>query len=369
MQRNCRFEIISVSREEKILPCSAEREKSCYFTPSNLLPKSVVKMKHLTREQRYGIFLMLQEGKNRKDIAKSIDVSESTISRELRRNCDKRNGTYNYDLAQRKYETRLKLRGRKPVFTKEMKDTVVSLLEEGYSPEQIKGRSNVEGFAMVSHETIYRWIWDDKRKNGNLYHNLRRRGKKYNKRGSTHAGRGYIPQRIDIEERPSIVDLKQRFGDLEIDTIIGSNHKGALVTINDRLTSKVWIRKLSGKDAAPLALKTIETLHPIKNLIHTITADNGKEFAKHQEIAEKLEISFYFCKPYHSWERGANENTNGLIRQYIPKGTDFSGITDEFVAWVENKLNNRPRKRLGYLTPNEKFNSVLTNLNAIAFNS
>ena len=148
---------------------------------------------------------------------------------------------------------------------------------------------------------------------------------------------------------------------MEIDTVIGSNHKGALVTINDSLTSKVWIRKLSGKDAAPLALKTIEALQPIKDLIHTIKADNGKEFAKHQEIAEKMEISFYFCKPFHSWERGANENMNGLIRQYIPKGTDFSGITDEFVAWVEEKLNNRPRKRLGYLTPNEKFNLLLTN--------
>ena len=140
-------------------------------------------------------------------------------------------------------------------------------------------------------------------------------------------------------------------------------------TINDRLTSKVWIRKLSGKDAAPLALETIEVLQPIKDLIHTITADNGKEFAKHQEIAEKLKNSFYFCKPYHSWERGANENTNGLIRQYIPKGTDFCEITDEFVRWIENKLNNRPRKRLGYLTPNEKFNSILANYNSIAFAS
>jgi len=141
-----------VSREENVLPCSTEWDKSVYFTPSNLLPKSVVKMKHLTREQRYGISLMLQEGKSRKDIAKAIGVSTSTISRELRKNCDMRNGTYNYDLAQRKYEIRLKLRGRKPVFTEEMKETVISLLEEGYSPEQIKGRSNVEGFAMVSHE-------------------------------------------------------------------------------------------------------------------------------------------------------------------------------------------------------------------------
>ena len=194
---------------------------------------------------------------------------------------------------------------------------------------------------MVSHETIYRWIWDDKRKKGTLYQSLRRKGKKYNKRGNTHAGRGCIPNRIDIEERPSIVDLKQRFGDLEIDTVIGSNHKGALVTINDRLTSKVWIRKLSGKDAAPLALKTIEALQPIKDLIHTITADNGKEFAKHQEIAKELQISFYFCKPYHLEEYEANENPNGLFKQYIPKGLDFIGITDEFVSWGENKQNNR----------------------------
>ena len=143
-----------------------------------------------------------------------------------------RNGTYNYDLAQRKYKTRLKLRRRKLVFTQEMKNTtIISLLEDGYSLEQIKGCSNVEGFAMVSHETIYRWIWDDKRKKCTLYQNIRRKGMNCNKRGNTLAGRG----RIDIEERPTIVDLKQRLGDLEIDTVIGSNHKGALITINDRL--------------------------------------------------------------------------------------------------------------------------------------
>ena len=179
MQRNYWFEIISVSRRY------TEWDKSCYFTPSNLLPKSVVKMKHLTREQRYGISLMLQEGKSGKDIAKLKGVSTSTISCELLKNCDMRNGTYNYDLVQRKYKTRLKLRGRKLVFTKEMKDTIVSLLEEGYSPEQIKRRSNVEGFAMVSHERIYRWLWEDKRKGGTLYQYLRRNGKKYNKRGNS----------------------------------------------------------------------------------------------------------------------------------------------------------------------------------------
>ena len=216
MQRNYRFEIISVSREENLLLCSTEWDKSCYFTPSNLLPKSVVKMKHLSREQGYGNSLMLQEGKSRKDITMAIGVSTSAISRQLRKNCNMRNGTCNYDLAQRKYETRLKLRKRKYVFTKEMKDTVVSLLQEGYSPEQINGRSNVEGFAMVSHETMYRWIWEDKCKKGTLYQYLRRKGKKYNKCGNSLAGRGYITNRVDIEERPAIVDLKERFGDLEI---------------------------------------------------------------------------------------------------------------------------------------------------------
>ena len=155
-------------------------------------------------------------------------------------------------------------------------------------------------------------------------------------------------------------------GDLEIDTIIGKNHKGAILTINDRATSRVWIRKLSGKEAIPVAKITVWALRKVKNLIHTITADNGKEFAKHEDISQKLDINFYFCKPYHSWERGANENTNGLIRQYIPKGTDFSEVTNKRIKWIENNLNNRPRKRLGYLTPNEKFKQII-NMNSVAF--
>lgn len=239
---------------------------------------------------------------------------------------------------------------------------------KGFSPEQIVGRSRLEGIAMVSHETIYRWIWEDKRRGGKLHKYLRRQGRRYAKRGSKNAGRGFIPGRVDIDERPEIVELKERFGDLEIDTIIGKNHKGAILTINDRATSRVWIRKLSGKEAIPVAKIAVWALRKVKNLIHTITADNGKEFAKHEEIAQKLEIKFYFCKPYHSWERGANENTNGLIRQYIPKGKDFSEVTNKQIKWIENKLNNRPRKRLGYLTPNEKFKQII-NQNSVAFAS
>lgn len=324
--------------------------------------------KHLTVKQRYAIYTMLQIPMSQKEIASVIGVSKSTISRELKRNCDMRSGEYVMDLAQRKADKRKSDKRHKEVFTLQMKRIAKKLLKKGFSPEQIAGRSKVKDIDMVSHETIYRWIWDDKHKGGTLHKFLRRQGRKHTKRGSKNAGRGFIPNRVDIDERPNIVELKDRFGDLEIDTIIGKNHKGAILTINDRATSRVWIRKLSGKEAIPVAKVTAWALRKVKKLIHTITADNGKEFAKHEDIAQKLGINFYFCKPYHSWERGANENTNGLIRQYIPKGTDFSEVTNKQIKRIENILNNRPRKRLGYLTPNEKFKQII-NQDSVAFAS
>lgn len=324
--------------------------------------------KHITEKQRYAISKMLQVPMSKKDIAEAIGVDRSNIYREIKRNCDSRSGKYNPDLAQRKADKRKVEKKRKELFTQAMKKRVKKLLRKDLSPEQIVGRSQVENIAMVSHETIYCWIWQDKRQGGDLHKSLRRQGRKYSKRGSKNAGRGFIPNRVEIDQRPSIVEQKERFGDLEIDTIIGKNHKGAILTINDRATSRVWIRKLSGKEAIPVAKIAVWALRKVKNLIHTITADNGKEFAKHEEIAQKLEIKFYFCKPYHSWERGANENTNGLIRQYIPKGKDFSEVTNKQIKWIENKLNNRPRKRLGYLTPNEKFKQII-NQNSVAFAS
>ena len=322
--------------------------------------------KHITEKQRYAISKMLQVPMSKKDIAEAIGVDRSNIYREIKRNCDSRSGKYNPDLAQRKADKRKVEKKRKEVFTQAMKKRVKKLLRKDLSPEQIVGRSQVENIAMVSHETIYCWIWQDKRQGGDLHKSLRRQGRKYSKRGSKNAGRGFIPNRVEIDQRPSIVEQKERFGDLEIDTIIGKNHKGAILTINDRATSRVWIRKLSGKEAIPVAKITVWALRKVKNLIHTITADNGKEFAKHEDIAQKLDINFYFFKPYHSWERGANENTNGLIRQYIPKGTDFSEVTNKRIKWIENNLNNRPRKRLGYLTPNEKFKQII-NMNSVAF--
>ena len=202
-----------------------------------------------------------------------------------------------------------------------MKRHVDYWIEQDYSPEQIAGRAKHEGVNCVSHERIYQYIWQDKKDCGLLFKHLRRKGCKYRKRGAAKDSRGIIKGRTCISQRPVIVQEKTRLGDLEIDTIIGKNHQEAILSINDRVSSLLWMAKLNGKNAAELARKAIEILESQANWLHTITSDNGKEFAEHIKIATALNIDFFFARPYHSWERGANENTNGLIRQYFPKGT------------------------------------------------
>lgn len=306
--------------------------------------------------QRYEIFAYLESGKSKVFISKQLNVSKSCISREITRNSDRRTGKYKPGLAHRKADERKEKKHKAVRFTNEMKTTATDLLKNNqYSPEQIVGYCRKMNISMVSHEVLYQWIWNDKKCKGELHLQLRRQGRKYRKRGNAKDTRGIIKNRVDISMRPSIVDEKTRFGDFEFDTIIGRNHKGALLTMNDRATGLVFISKLTGKEANPLTERAIEILMPYKHLIHTATADNGKEFAFHQKIASELKIDVYFARPYHSWERGANENTNGLIRQYFPKGTDFELITEQQVKEVQNKLNNRPRKRLEFMTPNEKF--------------
>ena len=318
-------------------------------------------MKHLTVEQRYTISEMRLNSFSLSDIGLVIGKDKSVISRELHRNCDQRSGDYRSDLAQRKHDLRQKEKYRHRPFTDDIRLHVEELLKEDFSPEQISGRTKLEGNPCVSFERIYQHVWQDKKDGGLLYLHLRRRGRKNRKRGNSKDTRGIIKDRIGIEQRPAIVDEKLRFGDFEIDTIIGQNHQGAILTMNDRRSGLLLMRKLDGKDAGPVVIKAIEALLPIKDLIYTITADNGKEFAYHKEISQALEIDFYFARPYHSWERGANENTNGLVRQYFKKGTSFEDITDEDIERVQNQLNNRPRKKLSYLTPNEYFFSIFTN--------
>jgi IS30 family transposase len=249
----------------------------------------------------------------------------------------------------------------------EIQNHVRFLIEADLSPEQIVGKSIKVDVSCVSHETIYKFVWDDTKRGGDLYKHLRTLGKTYRKRGGSKDKRGQIVGRIGIENRPIEVEEKQRFGDLEIDLVIGKDHKGALLTINDRATGMLQMKRIESKDAEIVKNATIELLQNWKPFLQTITSDNGKEFAKHQTIAEALGIDYYFANPYCSWERGANENLNGLVRQYFKKGLDFSLITDEQVKNVVEKLNNRPRKRHQFNSPNEVYLQKLNNNQKFAF--
>lgn len=299
---------------------------------------------------------MLKEGYKQNEIAKIISKDKSVISREIRRNGDGRSGEYKEDLAQRKYEKKLFEKPKVIYFTSSIRKMVEENICLKLSPEQIVGVCRKDHIPCVSTERIYQHIWADKRQSGNLFEHLRTRGKRYRKRGNRKDSRGIIRDRRPIEERPMEVEQKQRFGDLEIDTIIGQNHKGAIVTINDRATGVLRMKKVKGKDAQEVKNAAIELLKDWKPYIFTITADNGKEFALHKEISKALNIDFYFANPYHSWERGANENLNGLIRQYIPKKTNFKSLTNKRIQQIQEDINNRPRKRFNFESPNFMFN-------------
>lgn len=312
-------------------------------------------MSHLTLKQRYTIEVLSKENYPQKKIAEILGKNKSVISREISRNCDKRNSVYKAELAHRKCLERHKNKKKKIHFTEEIKEFVKERIEDDYSPEQIVGTAKKLGIVCVSHERIYQYLWHDKKQKGDLYKHLRNQGKRYRSRGASKDKRGQIVGRNGIENRPKIVEEKTRFGDLEMDLIIGKDHKEALLTINDRVTGVFKMTKVSGKDAAEIEQACVKELEDWKELIHTITSDNGKEFSNHQSIAKQLNIEYYFARPYHSWERGANENLNGLVRQYFPKGSSFELVTEEEVKKVQDKLNNRPRKRFGFQSPNEVF--------------
>ena len=304
---------------------------------------------------------MLGQGSNQSQIATAIGKSKSVISREISRNKDRRSGIYRADLANRKYAKRQKEKPKHIRFTPEIQQYVEALLVQDYSPEQITGVSKEQGVACVSHERIYQHAWGDKKKKGKLYTHLRRKGSKYRKRGSSKDSRGIISGRVSIDQRPLIVEQRSRFGDLEADLIIGKNHKQAIVTINDRASGMLKMKKVPSKEANIVAKAINEMLDEWMPFTHTITSDNGKEFADHEFIAETLEMDYYFAHPYHSWERGSNENLNGLVRQYLPKKTDFTHVTDQEIKHIENKLNNRPRKRFNYQSPIFVMNQLLFN--------
>jgi IS30 family transposase len=324
-------------------------------------------MSHLTLEQRYTIEVLRKENYSQTEIAKRLNRDKSVVSNELKRNSNQNSGVYNAALAQKKTLKRHREKNKIIYFTDEVKQYVDTCISEDYSPEQIVGVARKHGLNCVSHERIYQYLWEDKKASGVLYKHLRTKGKTYRKRGAAKDKRGQITGRVPMSERPEIVNEKQRLGDLELDLIVGAGQSGYLLTINDRATSMSLIAKLETKEAKEVQEAIVKMLSPWRPFLQTITSDNGKEFAYHHQVTKELDVDYYFARPYHSWERGANENMNGLIRQYFTKKMNFKNITNEDVEFVQNKLNNRPRKKFGYETPNEVFLQKLNQLPKVAF--
>jgi len=318
-----------------------------------------MKYRQLTLEKRYQISALIKAGLNQKEIALEIGVHPSTISREFRRNNNKVRG-YSAEIAQVITAKKHKEKSKRFSLTKPIEKYIRAKLKQDWSPEQISGRMKLDTGVSVVHETIYRYIYANKKNGGKLYKYLRHRNKKYHHRSNEYRSRGTIIDRVMIGKRPKIVEKKNRIGDLEIDTVVGKNHKGFLVTVVDRKSKFVLIKKVLTKEAQIVTDALIEMIQPIKGITHTITSDNGKEFAYHKQVSAALDTDFYFANPYHSWERGLNEHTNGLIRQYLPKKSEFLHVSKEEIIMIQDRLNHRPRKVLNYKTPYEVFFSEMS---------
>lgn len=316
------------------------------------------KYHQLTHEQRYTIYRLKKQNFTKSRIAEIICVSVSTITRELKRNSGKRG--YRPKQAQEKCLHRRQNAAKHIKFNTAMKEYVYRNLKQYLSPEQIVGKAKLMGIEIVSIERLYLFIWAEKKDGGDLYKYLRWSNKKKRKRYGSKERRGQIKNRRFIDERPAIVEQRKRIGDYEIDTMVGKGRNGYLVTLVDRKSKHTLIGLTRTKRADQVTDEILKLMNPIKQRIYTITADNGKEFALHEEITKQLQADFYFAHPYRSWERAINENTNGLIRQFFPKDHDFRKITTKEIETVMNLLNNRPRKSLGFKTPNEVFWNKIT---------
>lgn len=307
--------------------------------------------KHLNSLQRYGIFSLLANKISLSQIARTLNISVSTVSREIKRNSGKRG--YHPKLAHEMACERRQWRvSRNHAIKRDVRERCLSyLVEEQWSPEQISGYLAREGIR-VSHETIYKWIRKDKEEGGSLYKHLRHRGK-HRKRSV-----GICPQiknRISIHDRPIEADGK-RFGDWEMDTIIGKEGRGAIVTLTERSTNYLLMKRLKhGKNPKELAQEVKWMLFPYRHLVKTITTDNGSEFCDHRTISKALGATIYFADPFSSWQKGSIENANKLIRQYIPKSVEFETFTDEQILQIQYKINRRPRKKLHFYDPKTCF--------------
>lgn len=307
--------------------------------------------KHLSPAERYQIYALMKAGLNQTEIALILNRHRSTISRELDRNSGQRG--YRPNQAQLLADRRAEGSRNAPQVAAETFQVAAHFLRQEWSPEQ------VSSVVPVSHETLYQYVYADKSRGGDLWRSLRCQKKKRKRYASGRDRRGQIPNRRSIHDRPAEVETRQTVGHWEGDTIIGAGHQGAIVSIIERKSGLAVLAKVEHKTAAAVSQAIIDRLKPYAVRVSTLTYDNGKEFADHARIDAELGSTGYFADPFASWQRGTNENTNGLVRQYIPKKRLLSTVTDEELKMIEDKLNFRPRKRLGFRTPYQVFHESL----------
>lgn len=297
-----------------------------------------------------------RQGLNQAQIARSMGRHRSTVCREVRRNSTRADGHYRPFTAQERTQGRRSRSRRNSHFTAEDFAAVEELLRRQWSPGQVAGHLAREGRLSISHETIYRHVWRDKREGGLLYTHLRGARKRRRKRYGAYDSRGRLAGKRIISERPTEVETRERVGHWEADTVVGAGSKDCVLTLVERKTGLVLIGKLADRAARGLSRRAVQLIRGRGARFETVTTDNGTEFHDYERVERLTGVAFYFARPYHSWERGSNENANGLVRQYLPKGVSMSGLTQHQCNAIARKLNTRPRKRLGFRTPMECYN-------------
>ena len=309
--------------------------------------------RQITSEERYMLTALRKQGLNQAQLARSLGRHRSTIGREFSRNCCRLDGHYRPSKAQERTQGRRSRSRRNLRFSERDFARVDELLCRQWSPEQVSGHLHRTGQLSISHETIYCHIWRDKAHGGLLHTHLRGARKRRRKRYRSYDSRGRLAGKRLISERPAEVETRGEFGHWEIDTVMGTGSKDCIVSLVERKTGLLLIGKLEDRTTASLNRRVIGMIKRHRGAFETITSDNGTEFHNYEGIEARTQALFYFARPYHSWERGSNENANGLIRQYQPKGTSMAGLSQQQCNAIARKLNRRPRKRHGFMTPLE----------------
>jgi len=309
--------------------------------------------RQLTSEERYALATLRRQGYTMRGVARALGRAPSTVSREIRRN-RRKDGRYRAFTADQRARARRSRSRRNQRFTADDWALVLTCLKQEWSPEQISGRLSKDNRLRISHESIYRHIWRDKKNGGTRYKLLRQAGKKRRKRYGAYDSRGRLAGKRHISERPQAVEGRAQVGHWEIDTVLG-NGRPCIVTLVERATGYVLIGKMRARSVAELNRATLALISQAPLPVRTITADNGTEFHGYKDIEAKVEAPFFFATPHHSWERGSSENANGLIRQYLPKKKSMARLSQDRCDSIANRLNTRPRKRYDFRTPEEEY--------------